>query len=66
MDQLLKVEGQGVTGHVELVGEDARRQSFGAGGHQGAECAQALYMGHGTEGETAWVSFIFDNSALIE
>jgi hypothetical protein len=45
-----QVEGQGVAGHVELVGEDAGCQPFGAGDHQGAEHAQPLGMGQGAEG----------------
>lgn len=34
MGQLFQVEGQGVPGYVELVGQDARRQPFRAGDDQ--------------------------------
>ena len=45
MGQFFQVEGQRVAGHVELIGQNAGREPFGAGDDQGSEHAQALGMG---------------------
>jgi len=37
--KFLQVEGQGIADHVELLGQNAWRQPFRAGGDQGAEHA---------------------------
>ena len=63
MGQLLQMEGQGVAGHVELVGQDAGREPFGAGDDQGAEHAQALGMGQGTKGGNG---LIFVHGSIIQ
>src|SRR5579875_1279950 len=47
MGQFFQMEGQGVTRHIELVSQLARRQPFRTGNDQGAKYAQPLVVCQG-------------------
>lgn len=61
--QFLQVEGQGIAGHAELIGEDAGRASFRPGDDQGAEYTQSLRVGQRTQGGNG---LIFIHYSMIQ
>ncbi|MNL21937.1 hypothetical protein D3C87_1432530 [compost metagenome] len=58
--QFLQMEGERVSRHAKLIGQDAGGQAGKSGNHQGAEHAQALGMGQGIEGGDGLI-FIHDS-----